>query len=103
LTSRAGNARERCVFAKFLICKRSARWHAACNGGLAIPRQKAAMNSKLRRDRNAFWIFLAAVPIALLAALPLATSTGKAYVAAKARQQQTGTGATRPAPKTSRD
>jgi hypothetical protein len=61
------------------------------------------MNSKLRRDRNAFWIFLAAVPIALLVALPLATSTGKAYVAAKARQQQTGAGATRPAPETKRD
>jgi hypothetical protein len=54
------------------------------------------MNPKLRRDRNAFWIFLGAVSIALLVALPLATSTGKAYVAAKA-QQQSGVGATRPA------
>ena len=60
------------------------------------------MNSKLRRDRNAFWVFLAAVSVALLAALPLATSTGKAYVAAKA-QQQSGAGATRPAPKAKRD
>jgi len=60
------------------------------------------MNSKLRRDRNAFWIFLAAVPFALLLALPLATSTGKAYLAAKA-QQQSGAGATRPAPKTGRE
>jgi hypothetical protein len=53
------------------------------------------MNPKLRRDRNAFLVFLAAVPIALLVALPLATSTGKAYVAAKALQS--GTGSTAPA------
>ena len=41
------------------------------------------MNSKRRRDRNAFLVFLAVVPIALLIALPAATTTGKAYVAAK--------------------
>jgi hypothetical protein len=102
LTSRAGNARGFALFAKFLICMSAAWWHAACNGGLVIP-TKAAMNSKLRRDRNAFWIFLASVPIALLVALPLATSTGKAYVAARAQQQQSGVGATRPAPKAKRD
>jgi len=58
------------------------------------------MNRKLRRDRNAFLVFLAAMPVALLVALPVATSTGKQYVIAKAQQQQqqqSGTGATRPA------
>ncbi len=62
------------------------------------------MNSKRRRDRNAFLIFLAAVPISLLVAMPIAVSTGKTYVAAKeARQmqaareaQQAGAGATAP-------
>jgi hypothetical protein len=55
------------------------------------------MNRRLRRDRNAFLIFLAAVPFALLLALPLADKNGKAYVAAKA--QQSGTGGTQPATK----
>jgi hypothetical protein len=62
------------------------------------------MNPKLRRDRNAFLIFLAAVPFALLLALPLAEKNGKAYVAAKhqqqqraARESQAGAGATQPA------
>jgi len=55
------------------------------------------MNRRLRRDRNAFLVFLAAVPFALLLALPLAEKNGKAYVAAKA--QQSGTGATQPAKK----
>jgi hypothetical protein len=45
------------------------------------------MNPKLRRDRNAFLVFLAAVPFALLAALPLAVENGKLYAAAKAQQQ----------------
>jgi hypothetical protein len=57
------------------------------------------MNRRLRRDRNAFLIFLAAVPFALLLALPLAEKNGKAYVAAKAAQQQSGTGGTQPAKK----
>jgi len=61
------------------------------------------MNPKLRRDRNAFLVFLAAVPIALLAGLPLAVNNGKAYVAAKAQRYaqtaaplgpQSGAGAT---------
>jgi hypothetical protein len=56
------------------------------------------MNRRLRRDRNAFLIFLAAVPFALLLALPLAEKNGKAYVAAKAAQQS-GTGGTQPAKK----
>jgi hypothetical protein len=57
------------------------------------------MNRKLRRDRNAFLVFLAAVPIALLIALPLATQKGQAYQAAKAQQQhQSGTGASAPKP-----
>ena len=55
------------------------------------------MNRKLRRDRNAFLVFLAVVPIALLIALPLAAQKGAAYQAAKA-QQQSGTGATAPKP-----
>jgi len=55
------------------------------------------MNSRLRRDRNAFLIFLAAVPVALLIALPLAVSNGKIYLAAKAHQQQSGAGGTQPA------
>jgi uncharacterized membrane protein (DUF485 family) len=56
------------------------------------------MNRKLRRDRNAFLVFLAVVPLTLLIALPLAVSTGKQYVMAKAQQQmQSGTGGTRPA------
>jgi hypothetical protein len=63
------------------------------------------MSPKRRRDRNAFLVFLAAVPIALLAAMPAAVSTGNSYVAAKqakemqaAReaQQQSGAGATAP-------
>jgi hypothetical protein len=37
------------------------------------------------------------VPITLLIALPLAVTTGKQYVIAKAQQMQSGTGATRPA------
>ena len=56
------------------------------------------MNRKLRRDRNAFLVFLAAVPIALLIALPLAAQKGAEYQAAKAQQQQSGTGATAPKP-----
>ena len=55
------------------------------------------MNPKLRRDRNAFLIFLAAVPVALLVALPLAVSNGMIYLAAKAHQQQSGAGGTQPA------
>jgi hypothetical protein len=64
------------------------------------------MISKRRRDRNAFLAFLAAVPIALLIALPAATTTGKAYVAAKEQRQQmqaerqqmqSGAGSTAPA------
>jgi len=53
------------------------------------------MNRKLRRDRNAFLVFLAAVPFALLIALPLAVSNGKIHMAAKAakQMQQSGTGA----------
>jgi hypothetical protein len=66
------------------------------------------MNPKLRRDRNAFLIFLAAVPFALLLALPLAEKNGKAYLAAKQQQQraaeargsQSGSGATQPAERT---
>ena len=63
------------------------------------------MNPKRRRDRNAFLVFLASVPIALLIALPAATTTGKAYVAAKEAKQmqaerdaqrQSGAGATAP-------
>jgi hypothetical protein len=46
------------------------------------------MISKRRRDRNAFLVFLAAVPIALLIALPAATTTGNAYVAAREHRQQ---------------
>src|SRR3954453_8109347 len=57
------------------------------------------MNRKLRRDRNAFLVFLAAVPIALLIALPLAVTKGQQYQVAKAKQMQSaGSGATRPAP-----
>jgi hypothetical protein len=55
------------------------------------------MNHKLRRDRNAFLVFLAAMPIALLIGLPLAVSTGKQYVIAKSQQMQSGTGGTQPA------
>jgi hypothetical protein len=64
------------------------------------------MNPKLRRDRNAFLVFLAAVPFALLIALPLAEKNGRAYVAAKEQQmkaaqareqQQSGAGGTQPA------
>jgi len=55
------------------------------------------MNRKLRRDRNAFLVFLAVVPLTLLIALPLAVSTGKQYVIAKAQQMQSGTGGTQPA------
>jgi hypothetical protein len=63
------------------------------------------MISKRRRDRNAFLVFLAVVPIALLIALPAATTTGKAYVAAKEHRQQmqaqqqmqSGAGSTAPA------
>ena len=66
------------------------------------------MNPKLRRDRNAFLVFLAAVPFALLIALPLAVTNGKIYMAAKAAKemrhsgsgmQESGTGASA-APKT---
>ena len=53
------------------------------------------MNRKLRRDRNVFLVFLAAVPVALLIALPLAVDKGHKYAAAKA-QQQAGVGATAP-------
>jgi hypothetical protein len=62
------------------------------------------MNRKLRRDRNAFLVFLAAVPIALLIALPLAVSTGQQYALAKAQQNQrsSGAGATQPAPEQAR-
>ena len=56
------------------------------------------MNRKLRRDRNAFLVFLAAVPISLLIALPLAVTKGQQYQMAKAKQMQSGSGATRPAP-----
>jgi hypothetical protein len=61
------------------------------------------MTPKLRRDRNAFLLFLAATPFALLAALPLAVTNGNAYVAAKAQrlmqaavplEPQSGAGAT---------
>jgi len=55
------------------------------------------MNRKLRRNRNAFLVFLAAVPLSLLIALPVAVSTGKQYVIAKAQQTQSGTGGTQPA------
>ena len=44
------------------------------------------MSPKLRRDRTMFLIFLAAVPFALLAALPLAVTNGNAYVAVKAQR-----------------
>ena len=54
------------------------------------------MNRKLRRDRNAFLVFLAAVPIALLIALPLAVTKGQQYQVAKAKQMQSGSGATAP-------
>lgn len=63
------------------------------------------MNSKRRRDRNAFLVFLAAVPLSLLLAMPVAVTSGKTYVAAKeakrlqaAReaQMQSGAGATAP-------
>jgi hypothetical protein len=56
------------------------------------------MNRKLRRDRNAFLVFLAAVPISLLIALPLAVTKGQQYQIAKAKQMQSGSGATQPAP-----
>ena len=57
------------------------------------------MNRKLRRDRNAFLVFLAAVPISLLVALPLAVTKGQQYQLAKAKQMQSaGSGATRPVP-----
>jgi hypothetical protein len=55
------------------------------------------MNPKRRRDRNVFLAFLAAVPLALLIALPLAVSTGKQYLAAKA--MDSGAGGTQPAGK----
>ena len=61
------------------------------------------MNRKLRRDRNAFLIFLAAVPIALLIALPLAVQSGQIYMAAKAQQQQSGAGGTTPAAKSAQE
>jgi len=62
------------------------------------------MISKRRRDRNAFLVFLAAVPLSLLVAMPLAVTNGKTYVAAKeakrmqaAREaQRSGAGATAP-------
>ena len=58
------------------------------------------MNRRLRRDRNAFLVFLAAVPFALLIALPLAEKNGKAYLAAKEQQKQAqsqaGAGGTQP-------
>lgn len=63
------------------------------------------MNSKRRRDRNAFLVFLAAVPLSLLVAMPVAVSTGKTYVAAmeakqmrlaRDAQMQSGAGATAP-------
>jgi hypothetical protein len=63
------------------------------------------MTSKRRRDRNAFLVFLAAVPISLLVAMPVAVTNGKAYVAAKEAKQmqaereaqrQSGAGATAP-------
>jgi hypothetical protein len=63
------------------------------------------MNPKLRRDRNAFLVFLAAVPVSLLVAMPVAVSTGNTYVAAKEAkrlqaqreaQMQSGAGATAP-------
>jgi hypothetical protein len=57
------------------------------------------MNRKLRRDRNAFLVFLAVVPLTLLIALPVAVSTGKHYVLAKSQQMQSGTGGTQPAAK----
>ena len=44
------------------------------------------MTPKLRRDRTMFLVFLAAVPFALLAALPLAVTNGNAYVAVKAQR-----------------
>ena len=53
------------------------------------------MNRKLRRDRNAFLVFLAAVPLALLAGLPIAVQKGQVYAAAKA-QQHAASGATAP-------
>jgi len=55
------------------------------------------MNRKLRRDRNAFLVFLAVAPLTLLIALPLAVSTGKQFAIAKAQQMQSGTGGTQPA------
>jgi hypothetical protein len=56
------------------------------------------MNRKLRRDRNAFLVFLAVVPVSLLIALPVAVSVGKQYAIAKAHQQmQSGAGGTQPA------
>jgi len=62
------------------------------------------MISKRRRDRNAFLVFLAAVPLSLLVAMPVAVTNGKTYVAAKeakriqaAREaQQSGAGASAP-------
>ena len=52
------------------------------------------MNRKLRRDRNAFLVYLAVVTVSLLVALPLATSYGNLYMAAKAQQMQSGSGGT---------
>jgi hypothetical protein len=64
------------------------------------------MNSKRRRDRNAFLVFLAAVPLSLLVAMPVAVTSGKTYVAAKeakrlqaAREAQRSAGAGATAPK----
>jgi hypothetical protein len=63
------------------------------------------MSPKRRRDRNAFLMFLAAVPLSLLIAMPVAVTNGKAYVAAKEAkqmqaereaQQPSGAGATAP-------
>ena len=63
------------------------------------------MISKRRRDRNAFLVFLAAVPLSLLVAMPVAVSSGKTYVAAKQAKQmraereaqmQSGAGASAP-------
>ena len=64
------------------------------------------MNPKRRRDRNAFLVFLAVVPLSLLVAMPVAVSNGKTYVAAKeakrahaAREAQMQSGAGASAPK----
>ena len=73
----------------------------ACSNQLA---RLLPMTPKRRRDRNAFLVFLAAVPLSLLVAMPVAVTTGKTYVAAKEAKrmqaereaQQSGTGATAP-------